>query len=118
MSYILAGTTIRAPHDFEENNSTQVAENRTLGGSVTRDFFGTNKRVWTLNYENCKITNFNTIKTIYNTYLSTGSAQTWQVTETNYTISQTSVHVDLLQRGFKIRGSDYLSDFTLILKEA
>lgn len=118
MSYILAGSTIRAPHDFEEQNSTQVAQNRTLGGSITRDYFGSNKRVWVLSYENTKKTDFDIINTIYQSYLSTGSAQTWQVTETNYTISSTTVHVDLLVRGFSIRGTDYLSDFTLTLVEA
>jgi len=118
MAYILAGTTIRNPHDFDEANSTQVAQNRTLGGSVTRDYFGSNKRVWTLNYENTKVTDFTTINTIYQSYLSTGTAQTWQVTETNYTVSSTNVHIDLLDRGFSIRGSDYLSNFTLILTEA
>lgn len=118
MSYLLAGSTIRNPHDFVEENSTQVAQNRTLGGSVTRDYFGSNKRKWTLNYQNCKTTDFTTINTIYQTYLSSGTAQTWQITETNYAISSTNVHIDLVQRGFNIRGSDYLSDFSLILTEA
>jgi hypothetical protein len=118
MSYILAGSTIRSPHDFDVANSTQVAQNRTLGGAITRDYFGSNKRVWTLNYENCNVTDFNIINAIYTSYLATGTAQTWQVTETNYTISSTSVHVDLVQRSFKIRGNDYLSDFSLILTEA
>lgn len=118
MAYLLAGSTIRAPHDIEEDNSTQVAQNRTLAGSITRDFFGSNKRVWILNYENCKVTDFATINTIYQTYLTTGTTQTWQVTETNYTVSSTNVHVDLLQRGFRVRGTDYISDFTLTLIEA
>lgn len=118
MAYVLAGSSIRNPHDFQESNSTQVAQNRTLSGSVTRDFFGSNKKVWTLNYENTKKTDFDTINTIYQSYLSTGTAQTWQVTETNYTVSATTVHVDLVQRGFRIQGTDYLSDFTLTLTEA
>lgn len=118
MSYILSGTNIRNPHDFTEENSTQVAQNRTLGGSVTREFFGSNKRIWTLNYQNAKKTDYDTINTIYQAYLSSGTAPTWQVTETNYTVSSTNVHIDLITRGFNIRGSDYLSDFSLILTEA
>lgn len=118
MSYILNSQTIRNPHTFSEANSTQVAQNRTLGGAVTRDFYGTNKRVWVLNYENTKVSDFNTLNTIYQSYLTSGTAQSWQVTETNYTVSATTVHVDLLQRGFTIRGSDYLSSFTLTLTEA
>lgn len=118
MSYLLAGSTLRNPHDFEERNSTQVAEQRTLSGSVNRDYFGSNKRVWVLNYQTTKKTDFDTINNIYQSYLSTGTAQTWQVTETSYTVSQTNVHVDLLVRQFSVRGSDYLSDFTLTLTEA
>ncbi len=118
MSYVLAGTALRNPHDFKESNSTQVAQNRTLSGAVTRDYFGSNKRMWVLSYVNTKKADFDVINTIYLSYLSTGTAQTWQVTETNYSVSATTVHVDLLERGFSIRGQDYLSDFDLILTEA
>ena len=118
MAYLLNGTSIRAPTSFDESNSTQVVQQRTLGGSVNRDYFGSNKRIWTLNYENVQLADFTTINTIYTGYLSTGTARTWQVTETNYTVSSTTVHVDLVQREFRIRGSDYLSNFTLTLSEA
>jgi len=118
MAYTLDGTNIRAPHEFDETNSTQVAQQRTLDGSIKRDYFGANKRVWTLTYTNTKKADYDTINTIYQSYLSTGTAKTWVVTETNYPISSTSVHVDLLQRGFSIRGEDYISDFDLILTEA
>lgn len=118
MSYILSGSTIRAPYSFDEENSTQVAQQRTLGGTIGRDYFGSNKRVWTLDYQNTKVTDFTTINTIYQTYLTTGTTVTWQVTETNYTVSSTRVHIDLLKRGFSVRGTDYLSEFTLILTEA
>lgn len=118
MAYVLAGVSIRNPYELDESNSTQVAQNRTLGGAVTRDYFGSNKRVWTLEYQNTKKADYDIINTIYQSYLSTGTAQTWQVTETNYTVSLTSVHVDLVERAFKVRGTDYISDFTLTLTEA
>ena len=118
MSYVLSGTTIRAPHELAEANSTQVAQNRTLSGSVTRDYFGSNKRVWKLEYRNVMPTDYDTIKTIYTSYLTNAAAKTWEVTETNYIVAQTSVHLDLVERGFSVRGNDYLSDFTLILTEA
>lgn len=117
MSYILDGTTIRNPHTFDETNSTQVAQQRALSGRITRDYFGSNKRVWVLEYQNTKKTDYDEINTIYQSYLTSGTGKTWQVTETNYTVSQTTVHVDLLERGFYIRGTDYLSDFTLVLTE-
>lgn len=118
MAYILNGTTIRSPSTFSEANSTQVAQNRTLAGTVTRDYFGSNKRVWTLEYNNVNPTDYNTIKTIYTNYLANATAVSFQSTETNYTVASTNVHVDLLNRGFSIKGSDYLSDFTLTLSEA
>lgn len=118
MSYVLDSTTIKAPQEFSETNNTQVAQNRTLDGSINRDYFGSNKRIWVLNYKNAKKTDYDTIKTIYTSYLSTAAAKTWQVTETNYPVSATTVHVDLLERGFSVRGSSYISDFDLILVEA
>lgn len=118
MSYLLSSTEIRNPSSIREENSTQVAEHRTLDGAVSRDYFGSNKRVWVLDYENTKKSDYDTIKTIYDSYLSTGATKNWQITETNYTISQTSVHVDLRVRNFSVKGTDYISDFSLILKEA
>ena len=118
MSYLLDSQTLRAPQSFSEANNTQSTENRTLDGSISRDYFGANKRVWVLDYQNTNKTAYDTIKAIYDSYLSTGSTKSWQVTETNYTVSATMVHLDLAERGFSIRGTDYLSDFTLTLTEA
>ncbi len=118
MAYVLAGSNIRAPFELEERNSTQMAQHRSLDGSIRRDYFGSNKRVWLLSYRNTKKADYDTIKTIYDSYLSTNAAQTWQVTETNYTISATTVHVDLQERGFSVRGESYISDFDLVLTEA
>lgn len=117
MSYLLDGSSIRNPYEISERNSTQVAQNRTLSGAITRDYFGSNKRVWILNYRNTKKADYDTIKTIYDSYLSTATAKSWQVTETNYTIAATTVHVDLQERDFTVRGEDYISDFDLILTE-
>jgi hypothetical protein len=74
--------------------------------------------VWVLEFENAKKTDYDTINTIYQSYLTTNATKTWQITESNYTLSSVNVHVDLLVRSFRIHGSDYLSDFTLTLTEA
>lgn len=118
MSYLLAATTIRAPHSLDESNETQYAQQKALSGAVGRDYFGSNKRVWTLEYRNTKKADYDTIKTIYDSYLSTGTAKAWQVTETNYSVAATTVHVDLHVRKFLQSGVDYISDFTLVLTEA
>lgn len=117
MAYLLSGTSIRRPSNFKETNATQAAQQQALNGTVSRDYFGSNKRIWTLDYQNVNSTDYATIKTIYTAYLSGPTVKTWQVTETNYTVSSVNVHIDLLERGFSVKGSDYLSDFTLILTE-
>lgn len=117
MAYLLDGGAIRAPTTFEESNLTQFSQQRSLSGAVNRDYFGSNKRVWTLEYENVKTTDYATIKTIYESYLSSGTAKTWEITETNYDVDQTSVHVDLLLRSFSVKGNSYISNFTLTLVE-
>ena len=117
MAYILNGSEIRAPHQLDETNSTMVAQNRTLDGSISRDYFGSNKRVWVLDYNNVMPADYTTIKTIYDTYLSTNTPVTWEVTEANYTISQTTVHLSMDQRQFRTRGNDYISNFRLTLVE-
>ncbi len=118
MSYTLSATTIRSPKTIEESNLTQYAQQKTLSGTVGRDYFGSNKRIWTLNYETTKKADYDTIKTIYNTYLSTGTAVAFVSTETNYSVSSTNVHIDLQVRRFSMSGLDYISDFTLVLTEA
>lgn len=117
MAYILNGVSIRRPAQITESNDKQMAQNRTLDGSINRDFFGSRKRVWRLEYQTTNATDYSTIKTIYDSYQSTGTTQSWQVTETNYTVAATTVHVDLIERSFRVRGTDYLSDFDLILTE-
>lgn len=118
MAYLLDGSTIPEPNDMKTSNDTQMAQQRTLSGAVGRDYFGSNKRVWALSYRNKLKADFDTLDTIYQSYLSTGAAKSWQVTETNYTVASTTVHVDLKERGFSVGGESYISDFDLILTEA
>lgn len=118
MSFILDSTTIRRPSSIDEHNSSQSVQHRTLDGSISRDYFGSNKRIWTLTFQNVNATDYGTIRTIYLDYLSSEATKSWEVTETNYTVAETEVHVDLQERGFRVKGTDYLSDFDLILTEA
>jgi len=118
MAYVLDSTSIKNPNSLEEENSTQFAQQRTLRGDIGRDYFGNNKRVWVLNYTNTQKTDYDTIKTIYDNYLNNNTSVTWEVTETNYTISEVNVHINFDERSFRVGGSDYISDFTLVLTEA
>lgn len=118
MSMTLDGTTIRNPNSITEENSTQTAQNRTLDGAINRDQFGSNKRIWTMDYKTVTKADYDIINALYQAYLLSGSAVAFVSDETNYTISSTNVHIDLLTRDFTYRGDQYLSDFTLILTEA
>lgn len=118
MSYTLGGSTIRRPSAIAESNNTQYAQQRTLQGNVGRDYFGLNKRVWKLSYKNCTKTDYDTIYAVYSSYLSTGTAKSFQSTDTNYTIASTSVHIDMPERGLSTPGSSYISDFVLTLTES
>lgn len=118
MAYLLDGTIIRSPLNIEETTKDLYAQQTTLNNSVNRDYFGSTKRVWVLDYTNTKPNDHTTIKTISDSYKSTGTTKTWQSTETNYTIASTRVHIDLIRRRFNVRGNSYISDFSLVLTEA
>lgn len=118
MAYTLSGTDLRAPTNFSEQQDSLMAQQRTLDGNKHRDYFGTLKRIWVLNYDNVNATDYATIYTLFQSYISADTPLTWQVTESNYIVSATTVHVDLRERQFNVKGSDYLSSFTLVLTEA
>lgn len=118
MSYVLSGVSIKRPQKIDASNSTQFAQNRVMNGSVARDLFGSNKRVWILEYRNVQPTDYDTIKAVHDNYLSNGVEVSWESTETNNTISETFVHVDIPERRFDVGGETYLSNFSVILTEA
>jgi hypothetical protein len=118
MAYLLDSTTIRSPMNIEEQTIDQYAQQKTLSASVNRDYFGSTKRIWMFDYANTKPADYTTIKTIVDSYKSTATAKTFESTESNYTIAQTRVHLDLVRRSFSVRGTSYISDFTLIMTEA
>lgn len=118
MAYILSGVTIRAPYEIKETNNTQMAVQRALSGALSKDLFGSNKRVWQLSFVNCKPADFSVIDAIYQAYLANNATVPWQITEPAYTVAQTSVHISRDDRGFSVRGSSYISDFTIRLEEA
>jgi len=118
MPYYIDDQLIRSPSNLSEDNNIQYAQNRTLDGTVTRDYFGDIKRVWTLNFETVNKDDYFTIRAIYNDYLTNQNAIHFEITEDNYTILQTSVFMDIPTRSFGIKGTDYLSDFTVTLTEA
>jgi len=121
MAFVLAGSDIRRPIKLQEKKLERYAQVQTLDGTINRDYYNSlvgTKRIWTLSYENATAAEYATIKTIYDTYKNTDTVQTWEVTETNYTVTSTNVHIDLIDREFSHAGTDYLSSFELVLTEA
>ncbi len=118
MSYLLDSTAIRNPRNIEESTIDQYAQQKTLSGAIRRDYFGATKRIWAYDFTNTKPADYAVIKAIVDSYKSTGSTKTFEVTEANYIIAETLVHLDLVRRTFTIGGDSYISDFSLILTEA
>jgi hypothetical protein len=118
MAYILDSTTIRNPMNIEEETIDQFAQQKTLNGTVGRDFFGSTKHIWVLDYVNAKPADYTTIKNIVDAYKASVTTKTFESTETNYTIASTRCHLDLVRRRFSVGGTSYISDFTLVLTEA
>lgn len=116
--YLLDSTQIRSPKNLDEQTVDQYAQQKTLSGAVARDYFGSTKRIWTLDYTDTQGSEYQTIKTIVDAYKSTNTLKSFESTETNYTISSTLCHLDLTRRRFSVGGTDYISDFTLIITEA
>lgn len=118
MAYLLNGSEIKRPSEIQERDSKQYAQHKTLDATVSRDSFGSAKRIWVLTYKNCNAADYNIIKTIRDTYRSNDTVISWESTESNYTIAETWVHIDMDNRVIGVPGSDYLSDFSVTLTEA
>ena len=116
MSYQLAGTTIKRPTSMNWTRTSQFAQNRTLDGSVTRDYFGDDKNVWELTYENISNADYLSILALYDDYIANG-VRYFETPGENITIGA-YVHVSVNQRSFTVGGTDYLAGFTLVLTEA
>lgn len=115
--YTLNSIQIRRPSGISEGNSTMSVQIKTLDGQVNRDYFGSNKRVWSLSYNNITTTDYNVIKTIYDNFVDTEVPVPWVLNDANYNYSAT-VHIDIEDREFVVRGLTYLTNFNLILTEA
>jgi hypothetical protein len=121
MAYVLGGVEIRNPMGVSEKKIERFSQVQTLDGRIHRDYYNSlvgTKHIWTLEYENATAAEYSAIKTIYDTYKNTDTVQTWEVTESNFTVAETNVHIDLIERKFSTPGTDYLASFQLILTES
>lgn len=115
MSYLLGGTEIRRPTSMSVSRSSQYAQHRTLDGSISRDHFGDDKLIFELEYENIKPSEYTTLLTVYDDYVTNGLRFFDTTGET--VVYGTLVHVEIIPREFNIRGTSYISSTTLVLTE-
>lgn len=112
MSYILNGTTLPNPKSF---NRRQVETGQTiqlLDGTTKKDVTN-RKEQYLLGFKFLTQAQVAVILGIYDALTTV----TFQVTETNLTIAETTVHMELRDRQYNTSGGEYREDFTLILTE-
>lgn len=112
MAYILNGTTLKNPIDFQRAPIKVGKENISLTGKTTEDIRNQKER-YTLVFEALSAAERNAIVAIYELQ----AAVTFEVTETNLTIASTNVIVDIESARTYIKGGDYLENLTLNLTE-
>jgi hypothetical protein len=112
MAYILDGTTIKSPRALREAPLNIETEHQTISGDTKKDITARKMR-YILFYENILKTDADTIFSIYDQK----AVVTFQVTDTNKTISSRNVHVDVSGREYATLGTSYLVTFNLILTE-
>lgn len=115
MSYLLGGTEIPRPQSMSVSRMSQYAQNKTLDGSVNRDYFGEDKLVFVLEYGNLLPADYTTLLGRYDEYIANGLR--FFDTTGEAVVYGTLVHVDLVPREYTVKGSSYISDTTLVLTE-
>lgn len=112
MAYLLDSTTIKSPNSFKREQIEIGVEHTSIDGE-TRKSITKRKERFILTYENLTQSDASTIISIWNQEETVD----FESTETNNTISATSVHVDIKNRDYRHRGTSYLESFDLILTE-
>lgn len=116
MSYLLGGVSIKRPSSMSVSRESQFAQQKTLDGSVNRDYLGSDKLVFELVYDNITTGDYTVLIERYDDYIDNGTRffdTTGEAVEYG-----TLVHVDLRPREFRVKGSSYISRAVLILTEA
>ncbi len=111
MSYILGATTLPNPKEFFREPIEVSVENVSLEGRTTKDIFKRKER-FILRFQHLTPAQVASILSEYDVE----TTKDFEVTETNLTIAATPVHIRITPRDY-MKGSEYRSDFNLILTE-
>lgn len=112
MSYKLDGTTLPTPKSFFREQIEQSGTIVTLNGYTKKDITNRKER-FTLGFEMLTQAQVSTILTIWGDQ----TTKTFEVDESNLTVSPTTVHIDIKDRSYNTKGEDYREDLKLILTE-
>jgi len=107
----LNSQTIPSPQDMQMETIETSVELDTITGKTRRQVFNRKKR-YTLIYNQISQNDVNTLFNI----LDLDTAVDFEYSDTNYSISTTSVHVFIPNENF-LRGASYIERLNLILLE-
>lgn len=112
MPYILNGTTLPNPKAFTREQVETSGTIVTINGATKKDITNRKER-FILTYNMLSQANVQTILGIWGG-LTTVS---FESTEASLMINPTTVHVEIAQRGYTTKGSDYREDLVIVLTE-
>lgn len=112
MSYILNGLTLPQPKSFKRSFIEMAQSNLTITGTTTRKI-SHRKEIFTLKFQHLTQSQVNSLLSLY----QLDDILTFESTESNLTIAQTDVLLDLPDRKYPMSAKEWREDITIILTE-
>ena len=101
VGWLLQGNPIPAPSKTQIKNDVQKVTRRVLDGSYSRDYIGSEKKVFECEYDFISAADYDFIKGQYDEQRLYGTAKTLAITKTGLTFSG-SVIIDFQDMGLPI----------------
>jgi len=112
MAFILNGITLPTPKGFSRSPVSIEKDVTTMSGMTKRDFVR-QKYKYEINYTMLTQAEVATLMNLY----TTKSTLPFSVTETNLSIAQIDVLMNITNRKYNTPGGEYREDFNIILIE-
>jgi hypothetical protein len=112
MSYTLGSITLPRPISFKREYIETGTTNNLLNGSTKKDIIN-RKEKFILEYTNLTQTEVAEILSQY----ELNTTRNFSVDETNLTIAETPVFIDIPSRLYNVKGTDYRESLTIVLTE-
>ena len=112
MAFTLGSITLPRPTAFSRNQVETSSTNRTLDGTDKKDI-SSRKEQFKLEFDLLTQAEVNNILSEYNLQ----ATRNFAVSESNLTISNTPVHIEIPKRDYRTLGNEYRENLTLLLTE-